>query len=873
MGSAHRLRIAAAFLLVVGAPSALGGFVCTPEELKALLQSAVRLAESLEDSVERAAEQLESTGNAGPLLDLLRQRVAPVLEVGSSEVDGASATALGSGSGKPIPGEMNAGVFAYRGRDGNPRVTKLLKVDVAALLTALGKLNAAALSEEELLALKDLARQLYGAELGQGEGGPEVKSIGFARNKNDGSVHFQITTEELYPGDSGRITLRELLTERPNAERIAVLTRRGTSGVTPVEALPKMLISALQKGVVPVDPDVMISSQGAIRWIDTNLWEHPTSEAAYRKAVEKTMRLMFDGLEDTPQLARDFMTSFLSDLKNDPAIPERSKGIILDEITSPFNTPKLYEWGRQRLSEAGLMTPDSNTLSPHDALRRFYAGIPAHGPALVADIQAKITEDNRFISIQTANGRLDANVLNVDESRGRSQIVAEVWDPAHDTVVLRPLTEPEVQSMSSSPTAAREFNAMTFDSFPGLTYENRYISFRVGGRGKVALGCIDSVVTEASTGKSVMIAEVVDPQSGQTRTRELTPSERDSAKTSQVSRDHWHARPPHDSNVRAGPILPDDAQQMLGQTVIASVRRVQLVEDMREANLLPKQTVVVGNAKYSLTDVFMADGKPNVLAVVEVNGQRALQTFRRSGSQGLFRLIPARGAGWWWGKISPEAAQDAPVELQTYLGEQLAQGHVRRDVPAKVCDDAIPSYNNVVGAVRAMAADPNLKFQPEELLVPPKPGDRILEDQSKQEFPLPESVAVRDPALAPDYSAAPMTYNSVSDVAGSIKAYVYPSKDGSIKYTFFEDRTGHVWISQVSDVHAAINAAGLRTAVIDAGALVTPLWEYHELIPNGYARPGVKAGSHEQYGNAWPYLREIPLIRDFYRARGLPVPP
>jgi hypothetical protein len=196
---------------------------------------------------------------------------------------------------------------------------------------------------------------------------------------------------------------------------------------------------------------------------------------------------------------------------------------------------------------------------------------------------------------------------------------------------------------------------------------------------------------------------------------------------------------------------------------------------------------------------------------------------------------------------------------------------VRTNVPEDFVDKVVPKYDGQYQAMIAAAEDANLKIQRVNIVAA---AEEKIKSSNRMLHAEPQDLRVANPAHTPEFSRGPVqTYKTSTGAVENVKASVFRSQNGELEYTFFEDDTGRAWLASVQNVKAPINSAGIRSSAVDVGGLDMPRYEYHSQIPQGYAAAGKRYGPRGEYGDAWPYLRETPLIQEYYRARGLSVPP
>jgi len=321
-------------------------------------------------------------------------------------------------------------------------------------------------------------------------------------------------------------------------------------------------------------------------------------------------------------------------------------------------------------------------------------------------------------------------------------------------------------------------------------------------------------------------------------------------------------------------------------------------ENMRfiAANRLePTDQLVLENARIAVSDVFKILSRPEagqpgrnaVLASVEIDGQKSLRVFYQSDSQGTWRVLPAadiyENKIGHFDKMDNELRLDLPPEIQRRLAQKVLIDGPRQDIPPDTADFILR------GAIKNTESGSRYDWlnTPEVARNFPEFGRQVdrsafvqkLETDVPKELwtaygiykAYPHKVNVPDPAKAPDFGARPDRFSHRTGTAGDVEALVYPSRDGSIDYTFYRDREGKVWIGSVSPSGAELNSFGVPVRSLQAMDLVTPRWEYDQITPPQYGGKSHPTLTH--YTDNWNYLREIPVIREFYTSRGLRVPP
>ena len=313
-----------------------------------------------------------------------------------------------------------------------------------------------------------------------------------------------------------------------------------------------------------------------------------------------------------------------------------------------------------------------------------------------------------------------------------------------------------------------------------------------------------------------------------------------------------------------------EGSALVSRATFGGANRTAFVADAKAAGILPTEVVSVGTTKISVGAPFdIGGGRVAAIAVVDTGTEVTTQMLYRSNSQGVFRLLPGRTQGGWFSKGVGEASLDAPSEVQRLLAQRMAAGEIRTGVPIRVFEESVPTYATPYEAMAAAGRNPALNIERQAILEEPA---TTIRSGATTHTP-PAELKVKTPGQNPEFTAPVATYETATSTAGTVKATVFRSADGTLEYTFFEDQSGRAWIASVGQRSAGVNSAGIRSVSVEAGDLTMPRFEYHQQIPSGYHGTGKPVGGLTEYGDAWPYLRETPIIKNYYRSRGLPVPP
>ncbi len=317
------------------------------------------------------------------------------------------------------------------------------------------------------------------------------------------------------------------------------------------------------------------------------------------------------------------------------------------------------------------------------------------------------------------------------------------------------------------------------------------------------------------------------------------------------------------------PMVIDDSVKHLG------VDAKDHIDLINKHGLQPKHNVTVDNVNYSLSDPFdIGHGRVAVLGVVDDGTQKTLRAFYRSNSQGNFRLLPAQNQGLGhlglpgYDKGLGEHMLNLPSQVDETLAGLVRNNATRTNIPV---DDAGRLFSGASPVNRT----------PAEYMAYRESADFVGQGVTQRNIApgagkgsrsrIPQDVEIA-PEHMPRFDQPPVrTYKTNTSTAGEVDAMVYRSADDSLEYTLFKGQDGRVWVANVADASAPVTRHGVRQQAIDAGELDMPRWEYHQQIPHGYAGPAHPEMS-QVYGDAWAYLRELPLIQSYYSSQGIPVP-
>jgi hypothetical protein len=298
----------------------------------------------------------------------------------------------------------------------------------------------------------------------------------------------------------------------------------------------------------------------------------------------------------------------------------------------------------------------------------------------------------------------------------------------------------------------------------------------------------------------------------------------------------------------------------------------------KQHGLLPSEVVEVGGQRITVGKLFdMGEGRVGALIEVEIDGVKYARTVYRSNSQGVFRVLPARNSGMGfvpgYDKAVGEAALDLPPQLQSRLAQKMREETsvvMTKAEQTSLVDGSVRHNRNFVEYSEYHDSPGYLgKSTSSEHLVAEQ-LDRPLKTPRGKPMAKPAEVRILTPGHEPNFSAPSTSYKTSTATAGEVEALVYPSKDGSLSYTVYKGSDGKIWVASVQDSAAGLTTHGTARRIMESGEILTPRWEYTSQLPSNYM--GATNSVLSEYSDSWSYLREMPVIQEWYRARGIPIP-
>lgn len=323
---------------------------------------------------------------------------------------------------------------------------------------------------------------------------------------------------------------------------------------------------------------------------------------------------------------------------------------------------------------------------------------------------------------------------------------------------------------------------------------------------------------------------------------------------------------------------------------------------LQEVGLAPCISLDCCNAKYHLSPQFILEGgRPARVAYVEALGRIEAHLVYRSNSQSCWRLCDVLegkryGKGYYEFDIQLPipviaalhrlAEKEFPIELRR-KDDQTSQ-RPSELVLRGLTEDASGGRKSgrlVPAVLRPRSDGPGrvplcfvsrryaerMPSYPERLSsIPrwlPTAGGRMNVTDPKS-VALPEEDALPNVKSPEDrFELVNPMYATITKESGLLKGLVCRSRDKRFRYLFLEDQGGRAMLAAAELAEAPISELGLRCRYLDLAGLDAPLIEYGDQIPEQYG--GRKGGG---YQSNWPYVRELPIIKLYYREQGRSVP-
>lgn len=321
-------------------------------------------------------------------------------------------------------------------------------------------------------------------------------------------------------------------------------------------------------------------------------------------------------------------------------------------------------------------------------------------------------------------------------------------------------------------------------------------------------------------------------------------------------------------------------------SVIALQSKVQVVNEhhglftIKELeNFIPTKKMTLNNVTYYCSKVFNIDSRKACIALIEKDGKVYPRFFYLSHSQGVWRDLPyatkrrespeADAKLTYYGKGLSESDTHLPTAL-TYALNSLTEVAQK---PPKRFDHLIQTGTGVEGKffndqmhefLDKVFYQPFVNYTQQNNRLP----DRV-QDPKNSHFPKDKD----SEQLLPDFSM-PFEDHQTLPQYGPVTVRIFPSKDHSLLYMFYEAEDGKAFLANVENVKAEINEYGVRKDVPGMNNMDAPLIDINSQIHANYKPkdPNPPYSASMEYRNNWNTVRALEIIQMYYKALKKDIP-
>ncbi len=335
-----------------------------------------------------------------------------------------------------------------------------------------------------------------------------------------------------------------------------------------------------------------------------------------------------------------------------------------------------------------------------------------------------------------------------------------------------------------------------------------------------------------------------------------------------------------ESNLALQTLQPWEFLEVLNEVVLEKQPQIVTInskygtvdlKDLMKNGLLPTKKMTLGNVNYFCSKPFKLEVTHDaVIALVEIDNQVFPRVFYHSNSQGTWRVMPfAR-------KVS--LSIDEPKKIihpGKGGGETDTQLPVFLTCALNNLYDSVQSDNYLAGSML------QTELGQREL---PLFLNRIFMDETKslregdQTIPFPPNPTdmqlPNDERPHPDFSNK-FEFKQAIPHYGAIFVRIFPSKDKRLMYLFYETEDERAFLASVEFTQGVgINSFGVREKIVNIEHMDASLLEYFNLISRSFlpADPFNNRYQSRTYHNNWNYVRELPIIQEYYKQQGRVLP-
>jgi hypothetical protein len=326
-----------------------------------------------------------------------------------------------------------------------------------------------------------------------------------------------------------------------------------------------------------------------------------------------------------------------------------------------------------------------------------------------------------------------------------------------------------------------------------------------------------------------------------------------------------------------------------GSVRVAGADSDSAVALLRQKGLKPKHGYQLSDgSRMTLSEPFdLGEGRVGFTAIVEAaDGTKSLRVFYKANSHIEFKVLPAINQNAYkvvgddvfklpsYDKGIGQHAIALPQETQQLLASLVKGQKKLPTLSHEELGTLVRKNTGVSGYAEWENAPDTFGNQVKSRSIEETASKPVLKASDSRQGALrdPSDIRIAVPGKAPDFGGTPVrTYStSCSLIDGPVTVEVFPSKDGTLNYSVYRDPSGRVWFGSIEDVYAPISSYGVRTQAVEAGDLMSPLWDYRQAIAQGMA--GQTNSKLSDYADNWDYVRQIPEVQRYFQERGITMP-
>jgi pSer/pThr/pTyr-binding forkhead associated (FHA) protein len=269
---------------------------------------------------------------------------------------------------------------------------------------------------------------------------------------------------------------------------------------------------------------------------------------------------------------------------------------------------------------------------------------------------------------------------------------------------------------------------------------------------------------------------------------------------------------------------------------------------LQTAGFEPKQSMTIGDKKVHISKPYEHAGRQCTVGYVEdKDGNVKVRSFYRSSSHAMWKVASHAGQGGWFGKGVGQESVTLPLEAQVAMSS----------LPKATGTPKEEAEQLFYGALELSG------WIPPESFVEQSTEKHLDVSADRPKAPEPSSVDFDNPEDRPDYTHKARTFQMDSNVQGTIKASILPSKNGSHDFLFCQDESGRTWIGGIFSRTDEVNSYGTKREWMSGGGTTSPAIDYYQEAHPQYV--GDHVGG--DYYDCSEFTHRIPVIKEFLNSQ------